>query len=144
MKQAKFTLLVAAYTEEMLRHKRKAVEWMVVVHAATAALNGLNPIPGLDIAVDLAMLTNMANMVVSAYGLRPEQLAYAARGAVMSGAVHLIKQAGRVSAEYLGREAVQAALMRMAPRVLGPRLLKYVPYFETIREPIPRHCLCTS
>lgn len=66
--------MIPAYTEDLLKKKRQAVEELVFVRATLAAANGLNPIPGLDIAVDLTLVTKMTQEVVSAFGLTRNQL----------------------------------------------------------------------
>ena len=74
LKQLRVLEVIPAYTEDLLRKKREAVEELVFIQATLAAANGLNPIPGLDIAVDMKIIQKMTHQVVSAFGLTREQL----------------------------------------------------------------------
>jgi hypothetical protein len=58
-----------AFTEEFLQKKRGAVENVVLTHALLAAANGVNPIPGLNVAVDLGNVVTMLRRVSTAYGI---------------------------------------------------------------------------
>src|SRR5581483_9327350 len=84
LKQLRALEVMPAYTEELLKKKRQAVEEIVFVQASLAAANGLNPIPGLDIAVDIKLLQKMTERVISAFGLTRGQLEGLARLSVGS------------------------------------------------------------
>ena len=55
-KRVRFAMAAHAYSAETLRTKREAAEKIVGIHAWLAAANALNPIPGLDIGVDVGLL----------------------------------------------------------------------------------------
>jgi len=128
LKQLRALEVMPAYTEELLKKKRQAVEEIVFVQASLAAANGLNPIPGLDIAVDIKLLQKMTERVISAFGLTRGQLEGLARLSVGSvpldrlldiaapvlgrlataGVVSLFKEAGTDAAKaVVKREAAQ-------------------------------------
>ena len=73
-KQVRFIMAAQAYGEETLAQKREAAEKIVGIHAGLAAANALNPIPGLDISVDLGILATMNRYVISTYGLTQDQI----------------------------------------------------------------------
>jgi hypothetical protein len=85
-------------------------------------------VPGLDVATDLGLLTALATHVVSAYGLRPEQLEYWSRRALAAGAMQAIKQIGKPFAEYMTRECVLLLLRRLGVRVAVKSVAKWVPF----------------
>jgi len=58
-----------AFTEEFLKKKRSSVEDMVLTHSFIAAANGINPVPGLNIAVDIGNVLKMLDRVSTAYNL---------------------------------------------------------------------------
>jgi hypothetical protein len=58
-----------AFTKEFLEKKRGAVENVVLQHAVLAAANGVNPIPGVNVAVDLGNVITMLHRVSTAYGI---------------------------------------------------------------------------
>jgi hypothetical protein len=118
-------MVVPAYTQELVQEKRKAAEQIVLAYAGLAAANGLNPIPGTDILVDLSLLQNMTKRVVSVFGLRRDQLENLeklkiagltldfmldAAGTVLGrlvegGVVALLRQAGKEVAKEGGKKA---------------------------------------
>jgi predicted GTPase len=73
-KRVRFTMAAHAYGPETLARKREAAEKVVGIYAGLAAANALNPVPGLDISVDVGILTRMARYVISTYGLRKDQV----------------------------------------------------------------------
>ncbi len=65
---------VPAYTHELIRKKREAAESIVYVYAGLAAANGINPIPGTDVLLDLSLMQKMTRQVVGEFGLQRHQL----------------------------------------------------------------------
>jgi hypothetical protein len=106
-----------AYGEETLGKKREAAEKIVGIHAGLAAANALNPIPGLDVSVDLGILTAMAVR-------RQAHL----RAAVFKG-IHGV--ADRL-APYLTEKFVLASLRRMGLEVWVKNTSKWVPFVGTL------------
>jgi predicted GTPase len=137
LKQIRVLEVIPAYTDELLKKKRRAVEEIVFMQAALAAANGLNPIPGLDIAVDVALLQKMTERVVAAFGLTRGQLEGLARVSV--GSVTLdrlldiaapvlrrLATAGVVSLfKEAGAEAVKTTARREGAREGGKYFFKY-------------------
>ncbi|HWG42109.1 MAG TPA: GTPase [Gemmataceae bacterium] len=78
-KRVRLLAAVPAYTHELLKKKREAAESIVYVYAGLAAANGLNPIPGTDILLDLGLMQKMTRQVVGEFGLQREQLENLAR-----------------------------------------------------------------
>jgi hypothetical protein len=125
IKRVRLLTVVPGYTRELVREKREAAEQLVVAYAGLAAANGLNPIPGTDILVDLGLLQTMTKRVVSAFGLRRDQLEklekLQVRGLTLdfmldaastvltrvaeSGVVALLRQSGKVATREVGKEA---------------------------------------
>jgi uncharacterized protein (DUF697 family) len=125
LKRVRLLMVVPAYTQELVQEKRKAAEQIVLAYAGLAAANGLNPIPGTDILVDLSLLQNMTKRVVSVFGLRRDQLENLeklkiagltldfmldAAGTVLGrlvegGVVALLRQAGKEVAKEGGKKA---------------------------------------
>ncbi|GGC53345.1 GTPase [Chelatococcus reniformis] len=97
-----------AFTDSFLKKKREAVEEMVTMHSLIAAANGINPVPGMNVAVDIANVTAMLNRVSTAYDIDqiakmkvlgdPPTWLLGARGLVHTlasgGVVALLKAAG--------------------------------------------------
>jgi predicted GTPase len=125
LKRVRLLMVVPAYTQELVQEKRAAAEQIVLAYAGLAAANGLNPIPGTDILVDLSLLQNMTKRVISVFGLRRDQLENLeklkiagltldfmldAAGTVLTrlvegGVVALLRQAGKEVAKEGGKKA---------------------------------------
>lgn len=90
LKRVRLLAAVPAYTEELVAAKRAAAEQVVLVYAGLAAANGLNPVPGTDILIDLSLLQTMTRKVIGVFGLRRDQLESLAR-----------LQVGRLSLDFL-------------------------------------------
>lgn len=74
-KRHRFAIAAMAYSRELLQRKQEAAQQWVLIYAGLSALNGANPIPGLDCALDLGLLAKMAYDVVETYGFTDQQLA---------------------------------------------------------------------
>ncbi len=137
LKQIRVLEVIPAYTEELLKKKRQAVEEIVFLQASLAAANGLNPIPGIDIAVDIALLQKMTERVITAFGLTRDQLETLAKVSV--GSVTLdrlldiaapvlsrLATAGVVSLfKEAGTEVVQSTARREVAQQGGRYFFKY-------------------
>jgi small GTP-binding protein len=128
VKKDKAALAVAPLTQELTRKKRQSAEQIVSWYALLSAANGFNPVPGLDISVDLGLLALMASRVVTAYGLSEGQLAFAARRNVAAGTIKLIREIARPVSEYLAREGILLALRRLGAEMGGRSVARWVPF----------------
>lgn len=63
-----------AYSKEMLEKKREACGKMISKKALMSALNALNPIPGVDIAVNVGIILSLFKEIREDYGLTDEIL----------------------------------------------------------------------
>jgi predicted GTPase len=73
-KRVRLLAAVPAYTRELVQKKREAAESIVFTYAGLAAANGLNPIPGTDVLLDMGLLQKMTRQVAGAFGLQRDQL----------------------------------------------------------------------
>ncbi len=99
-------------TDGPLDDKRKAAEKVVGTFANLAAANAFNPVPGLDVTIDLGILTAMTRSLTDVYGLTAAQ------------AAALEKQA---RTRTFGYPAVQQVLERLAPRLAERALALTLP-----------------
>jgi GTP-binding protein EngB required for normal cell division len=99
-KRVRLLEAVPAYTRELIQKKREGAESIVYVYAGLAAANGLNPIPGTDILLDLGLLQKMTAQVVSEFGLQRQQLENLARAQVGPAGLDFMLDAART---VLGR-----------------------------------------
>jgi predicted GTPase len=129
LKQTRVLEVIPAYTEELLKKKRQAVEDIIFVQASLAAANGLNPIPGIDIAVDVALLQKMTERVITSFGLTRSQLEGLAR--VSLGSVTLDRLLD-IAAPVLGRLATAGVISLF--REAGTDVLKSTARHEVAQE----------
>ncbi len=64
------------WSTKALEAKRDNALRLTTWYAGAAALNGLNPIPGLDISVDLGLLLKLSNEIANIYSLTRDQEEY--------------------------------------------------------------------
>lgn len=111
-----------AYSAEFLAAKRQACETLVLLSAGASAANALNPIPGVGVAVDLAILQKLFADVRKSYGLTEqvlERLAHSALPTVLSGRAKVV--------EYATTQGLLALLKRFASQKTAEQLTKYIP-----------------
>lgn len=63
-----------AYSKEFLDLKKEACEKQVYKYSALSAANGLNPIPGADIAVDVSIIIKLFKEIRDSYGVGNEDM----------------------------------------------------------------------
>jgi predicted GTPase len=132
-KRVRFIMAAGAYGEETLRSKREAAEKVVAIHAGLAAANALNPIPGLDVGVDLGLLMTMARYVISTYGFTPEQVeALRKKARVRAAVVRGLQEAAERFAPYLTRAFLARALGCMGADAAVKYSAKWVPLAGTL------------
>ena len=120
-KRERWERAVAAYSEEWLERKRKVIEREVYVCAALSAANGVNPIPGADIAVDLSTLAALLVRVRGHYGLSDTRLE---RYLQIAPAAKLVVDR---LLQYATREGLLRLLKRFASQHLQRQVAKYIP-----------------
>ena len=120
-KQERFYRDAKAYSEEFLNAKKKACEHHVALAAGASALNGLNPVPGVDIAVDITILVKLFSQLRSAFGLS-DAILHDKRW--MS---KLTPVAGKVL-QYVSREGIILLLKRFTAQVATKEISKWIPF----------------
>ena len=131
-KQVRFIMAAHAYGRETVTQKREAAEQVVGIYAGLSAANALNPIPGLDIGVDVGLLTTMSRHIISTYGLRPEQVeALKSQSTMRTALYQSARQAADRFAPYLTEKFVVAALTKMGMKVAVKNTSKWVPFVGT-------------
>ncbi|WP_298236624.1 GTPase [uncultured Azohydromonas sp.] len=113
-----------AYSGAFLDAKRAACEKYVTTAALACAANGLNPIPGADVAVDLSILLKLFAEIRECYGLDDRRLDLLARSGIP-----LVAQLANNVVKYAAREGAVLLLKRYVGRQTAKSLLRYVPGF---------------
>jgi small GTP-binding protein len=128
LKRDKVALAVAPLTEELLRKKRRSAEKIVSRYALVSAANGFNPVPGLDVSIDVGVLATMARHIVSAYGLAEDQLNFGSRKTVAAGTMKVVREVAKPVTEYLAREGIMLVLRRLGAGIASHSVAKWVPF----------------
>lgn len=131
IKKDRFIADVTATSEIMIAEKRKVAEKLVARYAALAAANGLNPIPGLDISLDITLLLKMGNDVSHIYGLNKESQKYYENFSDLSDSSKVKSALAKITqyaAQYLGKEAIMILLKRFATGAATKYASKWVPF----------------
>jgi hypothetical protein len=125
-KRARWARSASAHSKKFLDEKRKACERLVGLSAGVSAVNALNPIPGVDVAVDLSVLVALFKEIRDGYGLSTEKLTN-----IKSSSLQMaIPLANRVL-EYATKEGILLLLKRFLGRQALKTASKYVPFVGT-------------
>jgi GTP-binding protein EngB required for normal cell division/uncharacterized protein (DUF697 family) len=124
LKRDKFIAEAFISNEEILLKKRKIADKLVLWLSAGAGVNGLNPIPGVDIVADLAILMKMNKEILKIYGLDEESIKFLERHGVKATVLSSIKAFAQ---KYLSKELVLIALKKYAPQITAKTITKYIP-----------------
>lgn len=130
IKKERFIADVTITSEKVIKEKRKIAEKLVSRYAALAAANGLNPIPGLDVSVDIGLILKMSNDITAIYGLNKEDQDYYKGLVDLPNQVQLkaaLSKAAQYLAKYGAKEAIMILLKRFAASVATKSLSKWVP-----------------
>ncbi len=119
---------MAAYSEDALKKKREVATELVLPYAGLAAANGLNPIPGLDIAADIGILLKLGNEIANIYGLTANQFEYIKRLLGPKVVPGLLAKIAQFTAKYLATEGIILILKRIATRTAAKQASKWIPF----------------
>jgi predicted GTPase len=128
LKQARFIADMAAYSTEALKKKREVALELMPLYAGLAAANGFNPVPGLDVAADVALLLRMGNRIAEIYGLTSRQIEYARRVFGPNALPGVVTKVTQFAAKYLVREGIIAALRSTAKRTAARQTSRWIPF----------------
>jgi predicted GTPase len=125
IKRVRFIAQAAVLGKETLEAKQQAAAKIVSYYAIAAAANGINPIPGIDIAVDVGILITMSKSIVSCYGLMEDQVEWAAAG--RANIVAMGRKLATQFSEYFIRDAMLKILGRLAAQEGAKTIAKWIP-----------------
>lgn len=129
LKRARFYSDVALISNEVLEQKRKIAIDIIKLRSWLAAANGINPIPGLDIAADIAILKNLSTEIQELYGLDEDSLSVISKrigASPKAGAVKI--GAAKFSSKFVVKEGIALLLKKLAPRIATKEIAKYIPF----------------
>ena len=127
LKQQRFVADMGTYSQEALQKKGKLARDRIPLYAFLAAANGVNPIIGVDIAVDMSLLLKFGNEVANIYGLTSSQFEYIKRLLGAGAVPGLLAKITQFSAKYLAKEGLVLLLKKTATRQVAKQTTKWIP-----------------
>lgn len=127
-KKERFIADINITSQRILEEKRRIAEKTVMRHSALAAANGLNPIPGVDISLDIAVLIKMSKEVQTIYGLNKEQQEFNIQFLDKKSAKFIASKALQYTSRYGGKEAILLLLKRISSTIATKTASKWLPF----------------
>jgi uncharacterized protein (DUF697 family) len=129
-KREKFARRAKILSEKVLNQKREVGKDIVDKYSWLAAGNALNPIPGVNVAVDLGILLRMFNEIKEMYGLDDEELKKIETIVEVSNPIlaSMIKNV----LEWSTKEGLMLLLKNVATKVAVVNTAKYIPILGTM------------
>ncbi len=128
MKKLRLENDLAAWSQVALLKKRENAMRITAWYAGMAALNGLNPVLGLDVSVDLGILRRLSREVAEIYSLTQEQEEY--WRSVLKGADGraLLQKMVALTLKYGTETAIATLLKALGKRELPKVFSKFIPF----------------
>lgn len=127
-KKERFLADINIISEKLLDEKREIAEKIVSRYSALAAANGLNPIPGIDIGVDIALMLKMSKDVQEIYGLTEEQQEYNSQFIDKKHFKAFLSKIAQYGARYGAKEGIMILLKRAGAKVATKTASKWIPF----------------
>ena len=112
-----------AYSARFLQEKRSACEKYVSYAAAAAAANGINPVPGVDVAVDISIIMKLFKEIRDDYGLTDNFLT-----SLKQSSIPVVGRLANNVAQYAAKEGILMLLKSFAGRQAVKTFAKYIPF----------------
>jgi GTP-binding protein EngB required for normal cell division/uncharacterized protein (DUF697 family) len=128
IKRERFIADVTIISHNLLKEKRDLSTKLIARYAALSAANGLNPIPGLDISVDLGLLYKMSTNIQEIYGLKQEQIHYSSSLLTDNKSKLIVAKAVQFASKYIGKEAILLLLKKAGMSFAGKEISKWIPF----------------
>jgi GTP-binding protein EngB required for normal cell division/uncharacterized protein (DUF697 family) len=122
-KQERWARGAKAYSSSFLASKKIACEKYVAYAAAAAAANGINPVPGVDVAVDISIILKLFKEIRDDYGLSDSFLVNLKQSSIPA--------VGRLAnnvVQYAVKEGIMILLKSFAGRQVVKSVAKYIPF----------------
>lgn len=111
-----------------LERVHKQCRSMVLTHAGLSAGAAAVPIPGLDLATDVALLTRLLPQINQAFGLTPEQIEGLDGERKKTIYCAITKVGNGLIGRFVTQEMAKHAVRKMALSMTTKTVAKYVPF----------------
>jgi len=120
--KVKWAKSAKAYSIKFLNEKNKSCETYVFTASGAAAVNGVNPIPGVDIGIDVSILLGLFASIRNSYGLTDEKLK--SNEALIPSLAPMVNNI----IKYGSKEGILYLLKTFATREVVTSVSKYIPF----------------
>lgn len=128
IKRERFIADVNVISHNLLKEKRDLSTKLISRYAALSAANGLNPVPGLDVSVDLGLLYKMSTDLQEIYGLKKEQIHYSSSLLNDNKSKLIVAKALQFTSKYIGKEAILLLLKKAGMTFAKKEITKWIPF----------------
>lgn len=111
-----------AYSLRFLQEKKKACEKYVSIASLAAAANGINPVPGVDVAVDVSIIIKLFKEIRDYYGLSDDSL-----DTLKKSSIPVVGRLANNVLQYATKEGILILLKNFAARETLKEFAKYIP-----------------
>jgi small GTP-binding protein len=122
-KQERWARGAKAYSHKFLEEKKNACERYVSYAALASAANALNPVPGVDVAVDLGILTKLFSEIRVDFGLDDDFLSTLKRSSLPA-----VSRLASNVLQFATTQGLLLLLKRFAGRQAVKTFSKYIPF----------------
>lgn len=131
IKRKRFLIDIAITSKSILKKKRILADDIVQKSSWAAAANGLNPIPGVDVAVDMGIIYKMSEIISKLFGLTQENLDFF-NSLNNKNIKIVVAKASQYLIKYVGKEAIMVLLKKAATTLSTKTVVKYIPLFGQV------------
>lgn len=124
LKKSKFITEIRASNQEIIEKKKKIAGKLITWYSSASALNGLNPIIGLDISIDLGIVIKMNFEILRIFSIDEKSLEVFEGNKSLTATLLTIKN---FSVRVLSKEFVFSLMKKYGPQFLGKQIAKYIP-----------------
>ena len=119
-KKSKFLKSFEASTIKDLDDKKEAILSDIDNYALLGAVNALNPVPGVDISVDVGIILKMFADIRETFGITNETIAILAK-------YNIILPVANKVFNYVTKEGVSLLIKEVSSQYVGKKFTKYIP-----------------
>lgn len=127
-KKERFIADINITSKKLLKEKRELAKKIVARYSALAAANGLNPLPGLDIGIDVTLMLKMSKDVQKIYGLTSEEQEYNSQFIDKKHINAFLIKRTQYGAKYGAKEGIMILLKRAGAKVATKTASKWIPF----------------
>lgn len=128
LKRQRFIADVNITSKVMLEEKRNLSEKLISKYSALSALNAVNPVPGLDLSIDISLLVKLSVEIQNIYGLTKKHTDYQVSLLKEDNPKLILAKAVQFATKYVGKEAILLLLKKASASLATKEVSKWIPF----------------